>query len=85
MQEGHEASHQKGIAKVFHEVLGFWLEKGLKTASTPSHYIEFIDRIYILDMRNNIKRVEGNAGLILEQMPKKKPYETLMAGFFCRQ
>ena len=36
-------------------------------------------------MRNNIKRVEGNAGLILEQMPKKKPYETLMAGYFCRQ
>tara|TARA_B100000745_G_scaffold232502_1_gene156405 strand:+ start:1757 stop:1882 length:126 start_codon:yes stop_codon:yes gene_type:complete len=32
-------------------------------------------------MRNNIKRVEGNAGLILEQTPKKKPYETLMAGF----
>jgi len=36
-------------------------------------------------MRSIIKRVEGNAGLILEQMPKKKPYETLMAGFFCRQ
>jgi len=36
-------------------------------------------------MHSIIKRVEGNAGLILEQMPKKKPYETLMAGFFCRQ
>ena len=23
MQEGPEASHQKGIAKVFHEILGF--------------------------------------------------------------
>ena len=32
-------------------------------------------------MCNIIKRVEGNAGLILEQMPKKKPYETLMAEF----
>jgi len=32
-------------------------------------------------MRNNIKRVEGNAGLILEQTPKKKPYETLIAEF----
>ena len=51
----------------------------------PRHYIEFIDRIYILHLRNIIKRVEGNAGLILEQMPKKKPYETLMAEFFCRQ
>ena len=66
MQEGAEASHQKGTAKVFHEVLGFWLEKGLKTASTPSHYIEFIDRIYILGLCNNGKRVEGNAGQILE-------------------
>jgi len=32
-----------------------------------------------------IKRVEGNAGLILEKMPKKKPYKALMADFFCRQ
>ena len=45
-------------------------------------YIEFIDRIYILEWRNNIKRVEGNAGQILELTPKNKPYNTMKTDFF---
>ena len=45
-------------------------------------YIEFIDRIYILERGNNIKRVEGNAGQILELTPKNKPYNTVKTVFF---
>ena len=30
MQEGLETPHQKGTAKMFHEILGFRLEKRLK-------------------------------------------------------
>ena len=38
------------------------------------HYIDFIDRMYILQLRMISKRVEGNAGQILDEAPKNKPY-----------
>ena len=37
-------------------------------------YIDFIDRIYILQLCIISKRVEGNAGQILDEAPKNKPY-----------
>ena len=37
------------------------------------HYIDFIDRMYILQLRMISKRVEGNAGQILDEAPKNKP------------
>ena len=33
-----------------------------------------IDRIYILELYSITKRVEGNAGQILAEAPKNKPY-----------
>ena len=41
-----------------------------------------IDRIYILELCNISKRVEGNAGQILDQAPKNKPYNTVKTVFF---
>ena len=45
-------------------------------------YIEIIDRIYILELYNITKRVEGNAGQILDEAPKDKPYNTVKTVFF---
>jgi len=41
-----------------------------------------LDRIYILHLFSTIKRVEGNAGQILDEAPKNKPYNTVKAVFF---
>ena len=38
------------------------------------YYIDLIDRMYILQLRMISKRVEGNAGQILDEAPKNKPY-----------
>ena len=46
------------------------------------HYIDFIDRMYILQLRMISKRVEGNAGQILDEAPKNKPYKAMKAGIF---
>ena len=46
------------------------------------HYIDFIDRMYILQLRMISKRVEGNAGQILDEAPKNKPYLAMKAEFF---
>ena len=45
-------------------------------------YIDFIDRIYILQLCIISKRVEGNAGQILDEAPKNKPYLAMKAEFF---
>ena len=50
------------------------------------YYIDFIDRIYILQMCRISKRVEGNAGQILDEAPKNKPYFAYEGRiFFCLQ
>ena len=41
-----------------------------------------IDRIYILELYSITKRVEGNAGQILDEAPKNKPYNTVKTVFF---
>ena len=41
-----------------------------------------IDRIYILELYSTSKRVEGNAGQILDEAPKNKPYNTVKTVFF---
>ena len=46
------------------------------------HYIDFIDRMYILQLLMISKRVEGNAGQILDEAPKNKPYSAMKAEFF---
>jgi len=38
--------------------------------------------MYILGLCNNSKRVEGNAGQILDQAPKNKPYKAMKAEIF---
>ena len=46
------------------------------------YYIDLIDRMYILQLRMISKRVEGNAGQILDEAPKNKPYLAMKAEFF---
>ena len=46
------------------------------------YYIDLIDRMYILQLRMISKRVEGNAGQILDEAPKNKPYNTVKTVFF---
>jgi len=41
-----------------------------------------IDRIYILELYSITKRVEGNAGQILDEAPKNKPYNTVKTVYF---
>jgi len=54
----------------------------LECALSRLYYIDFIDRIYILQLCRISKRVEGNAGQILDGAPKNKPYNTVKAVFF---
>jgi len=46
----------------------------LECALSRLYYIDFIDRVYILQSCIISKRVEGNAGQILDEAPKNKPY-----------
>jgi len=38
--------------------------------------------MYILELCKDVKRVEGNAGQILDEAPKNKPYNTMKTDFF---
>jgi len=54
----------------------------LECALLRLYYIDFIDRVDILQLCIISKRVEGNAVQILDEAPKNKPYNTVKTVFF---